>query len=183
MPTLSFEFSVFSFQHLLPNFGYDPCALVAGGRDRFFTENRKLKTGNFLPYQLEQARAVALDVAGRRAQLARDVVLAHLRVGDGARDHVNVYAAAAEQLDAAPRADVVRRAEDDGRRRRAQLLVVKHGLDRVAAQYPVAQLDDDEVGRRLVELGDDGLRHGREVADADRRGQPAVEETRRRHRA
>ncbi len=59
---------------------------------------------------------------------------------------------------------------------------VKDRPDRVAAEDAVAQLDDDQVRRALVEARDDGLRHRREVADSDGRGQPAVEEARRRHR-
>src|SRR5215213_2682827 len=173
MPIRSFEFSVFSFQHL-------PLSPDSVARGRRLTENWKLETGNFLPHQLEQSRAVALRVSGGHAELSRDVVLAHLRVRDRARHHVHVYPAPPEQLYPAPCADVVRRAEDQRRRRRAKLRVFEDRLDRVAAEYSVSQFDDDEVGRTLVELRDYRLRDGREVAHADRRGQPAVHEARRR---
>src|SRR5258708_37119826 len=79
--------------------------------------------------ELKQLRPVPSGVCGAHAELILNIVLAHLRISTRAGDQIYLDAAPAEQLDASPGADVVRRTENEGRHRRAKLFIFKNRFD------------------------------------------------------
>src|SRR5258707_5534300 len=79
--------------------------------------------------ELKQLRPVPSGVCGAHTELILNIVLAHLRISNRAGDQIYLNAAPAEQLDASPGADVVRRAENEDRHSRPKLFIFKNRFD------------------------------------------------------